>query len=177
VFRSVFAESAADDAHAGERPLLGRAVRALIGGALAIDVAVIAQQSGMVVEQNLAADSTLFGHIQDRAGINPLTARRTRESRRCRTMLRADIFTGGKQTKSEESRRRGHDGCLADALARAPLGFRSASKTAHGTAANPGPDTSKSDFHHIQGERTWAQVYSDALKVSSRYGADCRESG
>jgi hypothetical protein len=77
--------------------------RALVGGTLAIDIAVVAESPGSVIEQKLTADFGLRRHKKYRARVNFVIVWRDRDRRYCALPLR-QIFSVQEQAKREKSR-------------------------------------------------------------------------
>jgi hypothetical protein len=90
-------------------------LRALVGGTLAIDIAVVAKSPGAVVEQDLTADPALRRHKKYRASINLVIARRDRN--RSRVLPFDYIFFVHEQAKREKGR--DHNNCVEGAMANA----------------------------------------------------------
>ena len=74
---------------------------ALVGGTLAIDVAVVPEPPAAVVEQNLMADSARRRHNKYRASVNLVIAWR---DWRCCVRPLGQIFSVHEQTKHEKGR-------------------------------------------------------------------------
>jgi len=108
--------------------------RALVGGTLAIDIAVVAESSGAVVEQDLTADSALRRHKKYRARVNFVIACRDRN--RCCVLRPGYIFSVQEQAKREKGRYYKHR--MERALASARADFWWTGKAAH--CANVRPD-------------------------------------
>src|SRR5580704_15363918 len=70
VRKSVVAEAGTDDAYARGRPMLGCRIGAVIGSAIAIDIAVIGDLPVLIVEQELPAVIAGVRHVENRAGID-----------------------------------------------------------------------------------------------------------
>src|SRR5579884_4005415 len=71
---SVLKESVADHAQPRGRELFGNVAGSAIGRAVAIDIAVLGQPSGAVVEEQLATERALIGPIEDGTGIDRAAA-------------------------------------------------------------------------------------------------------
>jgi hypothetical protein len=76
---------------------------ALVRGTLAIDVAVVAESPGSVIEQKLTAGFALRRHKKYRARVNLVIAWRDRD-RRCCVLPLGQIFSVHEQAKREKSR-------------------------------------------------------------------------
>jgi hypothetical protein len=89
----------------------------LVGGTLAIDIAVVAKSPGAVVEQNLTADPALRRHKKYRASINLVIARRDRD--RSRVLPFNYVFSFSVHEQAKRKKGRDHNNCVEGAMANA----------------------------------------------------------
>src|ERR1700689_2643383 len=87
----------------------------IVFGTLTIDVAVVAEPPGSIIEQKLTADSALTRRKKYRAGVNLIVAgpdvwRNSWRHRRCRVRWLGRKFFVHEQAKREKSR--DHNNCL-----------------------------------------------------------------